>query len=198
MAPQNSVLVSQADPIPIGYQRCKGRGRSFGRQTQQPSWTDLPRNSLGGVFTFHLFGAFCVGEIVGRQNLIGYDVKDVFWDVHNDEHEKAHHYEHEKKKKAREQLLAAKVSVQGATAAPAVEPSHVPAVPAVEPSHVPAAPAVEPSHVPAAPAVEPFHARAPATVAPVAPATAAPVVAVSTNAPRLALSVRSTRQRDPS
>ena len=55
------------------------------------------------MFVLHLLGAFCLGEIVGRRNIIGYDVKDVMWDVHEAQH---HKQEYEiAKKKAQEKGL---------------------------------------------------------------------------------------------
>lgn len=83
---------------------------------------------LGAVFTVHLYGAFCIGEIVGRQNLIGYDVKDVFWDVHNDEHEKAHHAAHDKKMQAKAKLQQAQAALLDTPApAPAAAAAAAPA-----------------------------------------------------------------------
>ncbi len=62
------------------------------------------------MFFVHIFGAFCVGEIVGRRNIVGYNVKDVMWDVHNDEHEKHHHEQLEKKRAEKKKLEAARAA----------------------------------------------------------------------------------------
>merc|ERR1719498_1930362 len=46
--------------------------------------------ATAGVFMMQVTGAFCLGEVLGRQGLIGYPVKDVYYEVHAHHAEEAH------------------------------------------------------------------------------------------------------------